>query len=361
MFNKNPSVAATLSDAFIEKRRERNKMAVTLRDVAAAAGVSLPTVSKVLNNKPDVASTTVDLVEKALREVGYQRPAIRRGRPPSSQSAQYRHVAASIALLFLTKTSSSGQTPLIGQLIDGIETVAREGGFHLLVTRLFPGGGLPLCLDPVQVDGLIVRSPSGGMETTLPKVPTVWIFRPGFGSVPGDLVAPDDAMYAEIGSNYLLKRGHQQVAMVNWRPHHPEAHTRSEHFVRFMEAAGANVFSIVSDRLTADEVVSELLAHTPRITGIFLPLGLLFVEQLYLALQRRGVRCGEDIDLISSNEYMRSLDPRLFTIDIQLHELGRVAAETLLWRIQHPKEHRRSILIEPQLIEPGLTMTSSMR
>jgi LacI family transcriptional regulator len=330
-------------------------MPPTLQDVAQVANVSLATVSRVLNNRHDVAPETVELVEGAIRQVGYERAATRRGRPVANRTPPLRSVAASIALLVTTKASTSSQSPVIGQLIDGIESVASEGGFHLLVTRLSPGGDLPLCLDPVQVDGLIVRSPSGGIVTPLPQVPTVWIFRPGFGPAPGDIVEPDNERFAQIGANYLLERGHRNVAVINPRPLHPEAHTRTDRFIRFVKASGVTPFVIEGGSRTIDEMITKLLAHTPQVTGIFLPLGLEFVEQLYLALRRRGVRCGEDMDLISSNEYMRPLDPRLPTIDIQSREMGRVAAETLLWRTQHPNEHRRCILIEPRLVEPTLT------
>jgi LacI family transcriptional regulator len=329
-------------------------MPATLQDVAQAANVSLTTVSRVLLNRHGVAPETVELVEEVIRKVGYERAATRRGRPAANRTPLPPSVASSIALLFTAKTSNSSQTPLLGQLIDGIETVARERGFHLLVTRLLDGGDLPLCLDPVQVDGLIVRSPSGGTVTRLPPVPTVWVFRPGFGPAPGDIVDTDNERFAQIGADYLLERGHRHVAVINPRPEHPAAHTRTDRFIRFAKARGVTPFVIEGGRLTIDEIISELLASTPRVTGIFLPLGLEFVEQVYLALQGRGVRCGEDMDLISSNEYLRSLDSRLPNIDIRTRDIGRFAAETLLWRIQYPHEPRRCILIEPRLVEPSL-------
>jgi DNA-binding LacI/PurR family transcriptional regulator len=73
------------------------------------------------------------------------------------------------------------------------------------------------------------------------------------------------------------------------------------------------------------------------------------------------VRCsghGNDgaLALISCNNNavrLRTLDPSLPNIDIRANEIGRVAVETLLWRIRHPEDHRRCILIEPRLVEPG--------
>ncbi|MDQ3813054.1 MAG: LacI family transcriptional regulator [Armatimonadota bacterium] len=335
-------------------------MPVTLQDVAARANVSLATVSKVLNNRYDVAPETVELVEKAIAELGYQRAATRRGRPsaahPPANRSRRTQVAASIALLIPARNIVAMQSPLTGHLIDGVEAVARERGFHLLLTRLAEDGSLPACLDPVQVDGLIVRSTSRGMAMTLPSVPMVWIFKSGFGPTPGDLVQPDNEMIGQMAARYLLERGHRYVAVVNPRPEHPEAQTRADRFVKFAQAAGATTLAIESESLATDEIVTQLLSHTPPITGLFMPLGDDFVESLYGALLRRGVRCGEDMALISCNNdavHLRTLDPRLPNIDIRASEIGRAAAETLLWRIQHPHEHRRCILIEPQVVEPA--------
>jgi LacI family transcriptional regulator len=339
-------------------------MSATAQDVAKVAHVSQATVSRVLNNRHDVAPETVALVEDAIRQVGYKRAATRRGRPtsaahpPSASQAQRHKVATGIALLIPAIKTGLMQSPLTGQLVQGAEAVARKQGLNFYLTRFSDDGRLPPCLDPVQVDGLIIRDTSENITTPLPTVPTVRIFKFGYAPTPGDLVQPDNEIIGQMAAQYLLERGHQHLAVVTARPDHTEAQVRADRFVRFASSAGATVFSVEGRDM--DGIADRLLSQSPRVTGLFMPLGDSFLEGLYRVLQRRGVRCGSngtDIDIISCNNdaaYLRLLDPSLPNIDIRADEIGRVAAETLLWRIQHPHEHRRCVLIEPQLVEPAL-------
>ena len=343
-------------------------MAATLQDVADAARVSLATVSKVLNNRYDVAPETAELVQGVIRQVGYQRAATRRGRPASSSprhplSGQARlrsstgATATGIALFIPANQAGPMQSALTGQLVHGAEAVAQQHGLHFHLTRFSDDGALPPCLDPVQVDGMIIRNTRADWGTPLPQIPTVWVFKLGYAPVPGDLVQPDNEMVGQMAANYLLGRGHKHLAALTGRTDHAEAQVRADRFVRFCRAAGATALALEGGDMGV--LVDELLAQSPRITGLFLPLGDNVQERLYRALQRRKVRCGADgadIDLISCNNdatYLRLVDPSLPNIDIRASEIGRAAAQTLLWRIQNPAEHRRCILIEPKMVLPG--------
>jgi LacI family transcriptional regulator len=341
-------------------------MPVTLQDVAIAARVSSATVSKVLNNRYDVAPETVELVESAIRRVGYQRSATRRGRPtsalhpPAMTRAQRPKAATGIALLIPSTRIEAMQSPLTGQLVHGAETVARKQGLHFYLTRFADDERLPACLDPVQVDGLIVRNTVEDLKASLPSIPTIWIFKLGYTPTPGDLVQPDNELIGKMAASYLLERGHQHLAVVTARLHHAESQVRADRFVRFARSSGATVLTTESHK-DVDVVAEQLLSESPRVTGLFMPLGDHYLEGLYRALQRRGISCGgskdADINLISCNNdmtHLRVLDPTLPNIDIRAAEVGQAAAETLLWRIQHPREHRRCILIEPRLVEPAL-------
>jgi DNA-binding LacI/PurR family transcriptional regulator len=250
------------------------------------------------------------------------------------------------------------QSPLTGQLVHGAEAVAREQGLNFHLTRFTDDGGLPPCLDPVQVDGLIIRNTRADCDTPLPKIPTVWVFKLGYAPTAGDLVQPDNEMIGQMAANYLLERGHRSLAALTARTDHLEAQVRADRFVRFCRASGATAISLEGG--STEELVDQLLSQSPRVTGLFMPLGDNLLEYLYRALQKRNVRCGgrgADIDLISCNNdttYVRLLDPTLPNIDIRADEIGRAAAQTLLWRIQNPHEHRRCLLIEPLLVEPVL-------
>jgi LacI family transcriptional regulator len=342
-------------------------MPATIQDVAVAARVSLATVSKVLNNRYDVAPETVELVEDVIRRVGYERAATRRGRPtsalhPPGSSRAQRLKATGIALLIPTTQIGPMQSPLTGKLVHGAEAVARKQGLNFHLSRFDDDGHLPACLDPVQVDGLIVRNTVEDLRASLPAIPTVWIFKLGYTPTPGDLVQPDNELVGEMAARYLLERGHQHLAVLTLRLHHAEAQVRADRFARYARKAGATVLEVEGQTKDAQAIADRLLSESPRVTGLFMPLGDHYLEALYRALLRRGITCSgsksADIDLISCNNdttHLRLLDPTLPNIDIRAAEVGQAAAETLLWRIQHPQEHRRCILIEPRLVEPAVS------
>lgn len=347
-------------------------MAATVRDVANAASVSLATVSKVLNGRYDGAAETAQMVERAIQDMGYQRSATNRGRravsslSSSSGFRSYKEKTINGIALFTPTKLGAGQSLLTAHFVDGAESVANKHGLHFHLARPSQDGRLPACLDPVQVDGLIVRSTQEPLNIDLPPIPMVWIFKLNYESTPGDLVMPDNEKVGEMAADYLLKRGHQHVGVlgaVNARVDHPEAQLRTDRFVRRVRHAGATAFSIENSDM--DAVADQIVTHSPRVTGLFMPLGDNHLEHLYRALQRRGIRCGgdgADINIISCNNdatHLRLLDPTLANIDIRADEIGRAAAETLLWRILNPKEYRRCVLIDPVLVEPALTLRSA--
>jgi LacI family transcriptional regulator len=347
-------------------------MSITLKDVAVRARVSLATVSKVLNNRYDVAPETVEIVESAIRQVGYERSATRRGRPtssshpPSARRSQHSNPQHSgsqrthgIALLIPATKIELMQSTLTGQLVHGVEAVVRERGIHFFLTRFADDGSLPPCLDPLQVDGLIVRNSTQVITVPLPMVPTVWIFKSGFAPTPGDLIQPDNEIIGEMAARYLLERGHQHLAVVTARLGHVEAQVRADRFTRFARGTGAAVLALEC-KPDMEAIADRLLSQEPRVTGLFMPLGDHLVEGVYRALQQRAISCGgagRDINLISCNNdatHLRLLDPSLPNIDIRADVIGHEAAQTLLWRIQNPHQHRRCILIEPQLVQSSM-------
>ncbi len=329
---------------------------VTVQDVAARAGVSASTVSRVMNRNHDISANTVALVESAVEALGYERGATKRGRRVT-RSGQ-APLSASLALLIPDTNIEAMLTPLTGQLMHGIEAVAREGGFNLLLTRLDESGSLPPCLTPVQVRGLIVRSgASVRLRHLLPDVPTVWVFREKSAPARGDMVQPDNEAIGHMAARYLGERGHTRLAVWNAQPQHPEAKIRVESFLSAAQEADAEVVALNENNEKVEAVTAvERLAKQKQITGLFLPLGDNATEGLYRALQQHGAEVGDDIELISCNNdapRLHAVDARLPNIDIRAEEIGCVAAQTLLWRLENQWEHRRNILIAPRLVAPS--------
>ena len=327
-------------------------MAITVKDVAASAGVSPATVSRVLNKNHEITRETREAVEKAVRVLGYERSATRRGRRVVRQGTTPVRLN-SIALFIPDNSAVAMLTPLTGQVLHGAEAAARERGYQFLLTRLEDDGGLSRCIARQQVDGVIVRSGRMQVLAALPDIPTVWIFKSAVPPSAGDMVFPDNETVGGMAARYLLAQGRRDLCVLSQMPDHAEAQKRTEAFARAARVGGAAV-TIIEGNGNAEAGAKKMLDAAPNLDGLFLPIGDDQTEACVRALQATGKRFGEDVDLISCNNdvaRLRSLDRRLPNIDIRADEIGRVAVETVIWRIEHPSEYRRITLIEPRLVE----------
>jgi DNA-binding LacI/PurR family transcriptional regulator len=206
---------------------------VTIADVADVAGVSVPTVSKVVNGRADVAPHTRERVERVLREQGYRR------RAPGRDTR-----AALLDVVF-----NELESPWAMEIVKGVEEVARENGLGVVLSaQEGPGAlgrswvdavaarrsaGLILVvseLTPEQVDRLRARSipfvvvdPAG---EPAPGVPSV-----GATNWNGGLTA----------TRHLLERGHRRVAVIGGPPTMLCSRARVDGYRAALETAGLPV------------------------------------------------------------------------------------------------------------------------
>ncbi len=328
-------------------------MPVTVQDVAASAGVSPATVSRILNKRQDIAPHTRQVVEQAILRLGYKRSVTRRGRTVVDNALVAPSIRKPLALLIPDIHIEAMLTPLTGQVMHGAEAVARRKGYRFLLTRLAEKDGLPPVLAAEHLDGIIVRSGEDAPIGFLPDVPTVWVFQSLFSPASGDMVFPDNAAIGEMACRYLTDRGHRHLAIINAQAHPLDVRQRAESFAHAAGEAGIQTLAIDGDCTGIEGAVARALACVPSPTGFFLTTGDDALEDFLRALPALKTPDGSGLDMIScSNDAARlgALSPHLSNIDIQADEIGRMAAETLLWRIENPAEHRRCVLIRPRLV-----------
>jgi LacI family transcriptional regulator len=329
-----------------------HEKAATLREVAKMAGVSTATVSRVVNNKEDIAPDTRESVLRAIQTLGYRRVASQGGRPPTTKNRRVAH----IAFLVPDPTVTALSTPYTTRIIFGAERVLTAAGRNLILTFLREDGGVPVCLTPPMVDGVIIRETgskySRGLETAMPRIPCVRIFEARNASSFGDVVQPDEDVAARLAAEHLRACGRRHLAVWEGPVSLPTGRRAVNAFSRAARAAGADSVKALPHQPERDPV--ELLEESdPRPDGLFLPHGDEYLDRIYRALAARGLGPGGDLHLISCNAdatRLRALDPRSAYIDIRAEEIGKAASELLLWRIEHPGEPRRRMLIEPVLV-----------
>lgn len=304
-----------------------------LADVAALAGVSVGTASKALSGAGRMRPETRQRVLDAVEALGF--------RP--NQHAQSLHTGRSWTVGLMT-TDGIGRfsTPVL----LGAEDALGAGKISVLLcdTRgdaIREQHHLRNLMDR-RVDGIIVtgrrtdpRPPLTGI-TGLESIPVVYALSPS--TAPGDMsVVTDDRGGAELAMEHLLSTGRTRIAHVTGPEHHAAARDRAHHALRHLEGAGLVLstrrvhfgeWSEAWGRRAADAV----LRTAPDTDGFFCGNDQI-ARGVADALRERGVGVPGDVAVVGYDNWdtmALASRPPLTTIDMNLAEIGRIAALRLL-------------------------------
>ncbi|HYO10630.1 MAG TPA: LacI family DNA-binding transcriptional regulator [Tepidisphaeraceae bacterium] len=335
--------------------------------IAARAGVSIATVSRVLNNSRRVKPEIADLVRAAMSELQY---APRRPRRRAKSAEPQKKTIAIVSL-----GSPYGewfQIPVMAAVVAEVSRAAQEGHMGVLMAEMLDPEKLSPALRQQQVDGAIVVVPSAldpRVATALAqRIPTVRIMGAQFAAAEVDHVGADNNAIGHLAAEHLLSRACQRLAFITTRPAWDLSKQRGHGFAMAgLRDQRTTVCSLlVADdpelarfygagavaRATYEDVVDEAISR--RADGIFVSRDE-EVMQLYPLLRRRGVEPGRDVQVIScDNETVRlsMLHPRPASIELGTAEIGRRAVRRLELRMRHPVEQPVRILVNPQIVLP---------
>ena len=344
---------------------------MALVDVAKSAGVSVATVSRVLNNEPGVRPETVKHVQRALRAAAYDPAALRRG--PRTGRREGRKTE-SIAVLVLGQTQQEWfRVPVFSAVVAGISRAANERDLQVRIDHV---------LDPANLNPAIHRGRVGGalafvaahadrrlLDAVRQHMPVVRLMGEEMAADDFDQVGPDDIAVGRMAFSYLASKGCRRIAYVTSRPDHEALVVRamglriaaSQAKMPNLQAfvCGPSDFgSLFGSQLFAGrdlESVAEAIAQSnPRPDGLLVSQDVEAIG-LYPMLVQRGIRPGSDVQIISCNNEqsgLAMLSPRPVTIDLGTDEIGRWAVNRLVNRIARPSEPPIRMLIAPTLVEP---------
>lgn len=319
-------------------------MYVSLKDVAARAGVSFQTASKVLNDRPGVVSErTRARILKAAKDIGYIPNALARG--------LVRQTSLTIGLLI-----DDVSDPALSQFVLAAERRAAEQGHAVLIVAVEPDTDPALAVRKMQehrVGGVLVIAPSLEDDPRLGvalrgPLPAVSVNHVHGDGVP--LVGSDHAATGALAAEHLLGLGHRLVATVTGPRGRRVVRSRARGFREFMQAAGERI----SQRLVAEAdwtmagaftATNRLLEVKPGFTAVFVHSDVMAVGVTH-ALRRHGVRIPAECSVISCDDLdvAAFLAPPLSTVHVPFHETGEQAAMLLLQLIRGEAVPRRVLL-----------------
>jgi LacI family transcriptional regulator len=318
----------------------------TMKDVAAVAGVSLSTVSRVVNGSPPVAPELALKVERAVEMLGY------RHNHTAGTLRRANGLSASIALIF-----EDVSNPFFSAIHRGVEDVARTRGVVTFAgsSDEDPQRELELIEGMLsrRVDGVII-APTATDHTHLLRdvangLGLVFVDRPS-GTIDADCVLTDNRGATERAIEHLIAHGHKRIAYIGYPPIIHTAAERLHGYQHAMHLAGLpEITRHPVDPEGAFADATELLRGPDAPTALFSSQNLLTIEVLralhQLGRQHEVAHVGfDDIALAAA------VEPAVTVVAQDAHGLGRTAAELLFSRLDgHRGPSRRVVLPAPLL------------
>jgi LacI family transcriptional regulator len=307
----------------------------TIKDVAREAGVSVATVSRVLNGSAPVREPTRQLVRDAAARLRYS-----------------PHVGARSLITSRTSTLGVLLPDLYGEffseVIRGIDTTARGHGYHLVVSSSHDDRGeIEAVLGAMRgrVDGLLVMAPDpdavSAMATLPEGLPVVLMNSDANGS--HDALTIQNVEGAAGMVRHLLALGHRRIAMITGAERNHDAVKRLEGYRLALTEAGIGLDPLLEVQGDFSESAGyaaalELLACGSTPTAIFAANDAMAIGALS-ALHERGMRVPRDMTVVGFDDIpmARYMNPPLSSVHVDISELGARATTRLLNRM---REHR---------------------
>ncbi|GGE26018.1 LacI family transcriptional regulator [Marinithermofilum abyssi] len=324
---------------------------VTIKDVAKKADVSVATVSRVINGLGGVRPATEERIRKAVEELNYLPNVIARS-------------------MVMKRTETIGvivpdiANPFFPEVIKGIEEQARDSGYTLFLANTDESvekeRQLLHALRERRVDGLIVTTAdeqhSPLMDLELGGLPVVLVDR-HIQDSPYDSVVIDNVDGAYTAIKHLVTTGHTKIGLIAGPDHVTPGRERTEGYVqalRDFEIPARDQYMKEGDfkEESGYQLGKELLSLSDPPTAIFSANNLMTLG-LLTCIRDQGRELGKDIVVVGFDDLdiATFVDPPLTVVSRPMRQMGEIAADMLVERIQGKTfpEPRKVILI-PRLI-----------
>lgn len=338
-----------------------SKKQVTIQRVAHEADVSTMTVSRVINQRPDVSPDTRRRVQRVITRLGYHPNNFARSLA-SSRSHTLGLITADFSDFFFT------------EVIAGAEAEARKHGYFFMLgsteRNLQDEPEYIRLLTQRHVDGILFARPSTEpdyrhlqslIRKGTPVVTTSF-------EIPGEkltVVDVDNADGAQQAINCLLAGGHRHIAMITGPESWKSVADRSRGYQSALKAAGIpfKPALVVQGDWSYDggyRAAQELLARSKPFTGLFAQNDRMAIGAMR-ALREAGRQIPRDVSVIGYDDIPVAAfsDPPLTTVRQPMRQVGAVATRLLIQAIEEPELARHEdLLLGTELIQRGSTAAS---
>ncbi len=327
---------------------------MTMSDIAKKAGVSLMTVSRVINGKGDVSPETRKRVQQIIAECEYRPSSIARG-------------------LATRRTFSIGlivpdiSNPYFSGMAQGVSEVAYKEDFSVLLCNCdeHPERELEMLqvLDEKRVEGIILAAPRTDthlLAQSLAAHLNVVVINRQFDEkdnpdIIGGVINNDETGGRKV-TKMLLEHGHKTVGLLAGPPLSYGAARRLNGYKAALAEAGISfdpeiVKNCAPTVKGGHDIASQLLSRRKNITSIFCYNDLVAIGALQ-ACADLGLKVPGDIAIVGFDDIPMAswVSPQLTTLHVEFEELGRLATQLLIACIKGNADGPSDIVLEPEVI-----------
>ena len=334
----------------------------TIKQVAKIAGVSTQTVSRVINDRPDVAPETRERIQLAIDELGYQPSALARS---LIQQRSYTLGVVTAGLKYIGPSRT----------LNGITSAAEEAGYSLLLKQLprfDTDDVMPIfqALLARHVDGIIWAVPEVGenrnwvdKQSLDLNIPIVYLAMGQKENISS--VSVDNYLGGRMAMAHLLEQGYQHIGHITgpldwwearqrrvaWKDSLKESgfEARDEHWAEGNWSSASGV-----------QAVEKLFEQYPEMDSIFVANDQMSLGVIQVACQR-GLRIPQDLGIVGFDNIPESAFycPSLTTVQQDQHAVGKVAVEEIIQIIESGRQGREPVNAKSIMLTPTLVVRRS--
>jgi DNA-binding LacI/PurR family transcriptional regulator len=317
-----------------------------LNDVAALAGVSHQTVSRVVNNNPNVSKATRERVEAAISELGYRRNTA--ARSLVTRRSQTIGVVGS-------ELSQYGPA----NTILGVEQAARDAGYFVSIAALKTVNRDTISdalrhFQDQSVDGVVVVVPHSetlsALDAMALDVPVVTVGSLGNDAISGAMV--DQKRGAELAVTHLIEQGHRRIGHISGPLDWIDGAARAESWSQTLRAAGLEDDLLVHGDWSAGSgyEIGRQFARERSATAIFVGNDQMALGVLR-AFSEAGISVPGDVSVVGFDDTPEAayFVPPLTTVRQDFEELGRRCVDAMVAEIEQGAAVS-GVVVTPELV-----------
>ena len=330
---------------------------VTLKDIAAEAGVSITTVSNVVHNrKSRVSPELVRKIEQIIEREHYA-PSMSARSLANDQS----NIIGVITHLSPQNTGSTIGDPFMSSFVDSIEKRTREEGYYLMIRAVKDAAELASLSRSWRLSGLILTGMfQDDFFRTARELGVPYVLIDSYVDDPDACcIGLEDELGGYIATKHLLEKGHRVVAFAS--PSIRPGGVIEKRLLGYQRALGEYGVAfdpslIFTQEITVDEgkKLGRELAAKREITGIFASADIL-AAGIMAGLSERGITVPADKSIVGFDDnYLSQLTiPGLTTIHQDADRKGILATDFILKQLRHEPVQEKSIILPVYLVERG--------